>query len=68
MAPYLSNYALFSQSLAQQIQVKANDNIQYSFDVKLDEIVKKKLHEFQISGKIFSEESGFLSLVKRNIG
>lgn len=59
MAPYLSNYALFSQSLAQQIQVKANDNIQYSFDVKLDEIVKKKLHDFQITGKIFSEESGF---------
>lgn len=59
MAPNLSNYALFSQSLAQQVQVKANDNIQYSFDVKLDEIVKKKLHDFQITGKIFSEESGF---------
>jgi fructose-1,6-bisphosphatase/inositol monophosphatase family enzyme len=58
MSPNLCNYQAFSQSLAKQIQVKANDNIQYSFDVKLDEIVKKKLHEFQITGKIFSEESG----------
>ncbi len=58
MSPNLCNYQAFSQSLAKQIQVKANDNIQYSFDVKLDEIVKMKLHEFQITGKIFSEESG----------
>ena len=65
MSPNLSNYQVFSQSLAKQIQVKANDNIQYSFDVELDEIVKKKMYEFQITGKIFSEESGFFEFGDR---
>lgn len=43
MSPNLCNYKAFAHSLAKQIQVKANDNIQYSFDVELDEIVKKEI-------------------------
>lgn len=57
--PSLSNYSEFSKSLSKEIKVKKNDNVQYSFDVELDKIIKNKLEEFGISGKIFSEESGF---------
>lgn len=57
--PYLSNYEEFSKSLLKEIKVKENDNVQYSFDIELDKIIKNKLKEFEISGKIFSEESGF---------
>ncbi|MEI6690856.1 MAG: hypothetical protein WCL07_03860 [bacterium] len=59
MSSNLSNYQEFSRSLSKQIQVKEGGNIQYSFDVELDRIIKNKIKEFNISGKIFSEESGF---------
>lgn len=55
----LSNYQKFSRVLSKQIRVKENDNIQYSFDVELDRIIKNKIELFGISGRIFSEESGF---------
>ncbi|MDA1338422.1 MAG: hypothetical protein O2871_03570 [bacterium] len=61
MRPVLSNYLEFSKSLSKQLMVKDGGNIQYSFDVEIDEIVKKKLVEFQITGSIFSEESGFFN-------
>lgn len=57
--PNLSNYQEFSKTLSRQIKTKENNNIQYNFDVELDKIVINKLEEFSISGKIFSEESGF---------
>lgn len=59
MSSNLSNYRAFSKSLSKQIKVKEGGNIQYSFDVELDRIIKNKIKEFNISGKIFSEESGF---------
>lgn len=59
MRPSLSNYQEFSKTLSRQIQVKESNNIQYNFDVKLDQIIKNKIEQFNISGKIFSEESGF---------
>lgn len=59
MRPNLSNYQKFSKVLSKQVQIKENNNIQYTFDVELDKIVKDKLEEFNISGRIFSEESSF---------
>ena len=61
MRPVLSNYSEFSKSLSKQLMVKEGGNIQYSFDVEIDEIVKKKLTQFKITGNIFSEESGFFN-------
>ena len=66
MYPHLSNYQEFSRSLSKQIKVKENDNIQYSFDVELDQMIKNKIEEFGISGKIFSEESGFFECGKNS--
>ncbi len=57
--PFLSNYHDFSKNLSREIRVKAHNNIQYQFDVVLDNMIKKKLDDFGITGKIFSEESGF---------
>jgi len=57
--PYLSNYLKFSKFLSRQKKIKENDNIQYNFDVEIDNIFKNKIKEFNISGKIFSEEGGF---------
>jgi fructose-1,6-bisphosphatase/inositol monophosphatase family enzyme len=59
MRPNLSNYQEFSKALSKQVKIKENDNIQYSFDIELDKLIKDKIEEFGISGKIFSEESGF---------
>lgn len=59
--PSLNNYAGFSQALSQVKQVKKDNNIQYSFDLQLDKMIKGKLKEFGVSGRIFSEESGFYS-------
>lgn len=59
MRPSLSNYQEFSKTLSGQIKIKEGGNIQYSFDVELDKIVKNKIEEFDITGRIFSEESGF---------
>lgn len=54
MRPSLSNYQEFSRALSKQIQVKENDNIQYSFDVELDRIIKNKIKQFGISGRVFA--------------
>ncbi len=66
MHPHLSNYQEFSRSLSKQIKIKENNNIQYSFDVELDQMIKNKIEEFGISGKIFSEESGFFEFGKNS--
>ncbi|MFA6160319.1 MAG: hypothetical protein WC678_04525, partial [Parcubacteria group bacterium] len=50
MRPSLANYQEFSKALSKQIKVKENDNIQYSFDIELDRIIKNKIEEFGISG------------------
>jgi fructose-1,6-bisphosphatase/inositol monophosphatase family enzyme len=59
MRPALSNYQEFSKSLSKQIGVKKHKNVQYNFDIELDQLIKNKIKKFGISGKIFSEESGF---------
>ena len=64
MRPSLSNYQEFSKALSKQIQVKENGNVQYGFDVKLDRIIKNKIKQFGVSGRIFSEESGFFKFGK----
>ncbi len=65
--PYLTNYAKFSERLALKVDgVERGSNIQYSFDVSLDEIVKGKIEECGFEGKVFSEESGFYLLGKKN--
>lgn len=53
----------FDSSLfnTQIVKVKTSDNIQYNFDVELDRIIKSKLKEYGITGRIFSEESGFFN-------
>ncbi len=60
MNPYLNNYHKFKQGMAKQIKVKKDENIQYNFDLEIDRIVKQKIKDFDITGKIFSEESGFI--------
>lgn len=59
MRPRLSNYLEFSKSLGKVIKVKENENEQFSFDVEIDKIVKQGLESFGITGRIYSEESGF---------
>ncbi|MFA7319632.1 MAG: hypothetical protein WC022_03515 [Parcubacteria group bacterium] len=59
MQPYLTNYSEFSRVLSKETQVKEGGNIQYNFDLELDGIFQKKIREFGIGGKIFSEESGW---------
>lgn len=56
---YLSNYSLFSELLSQERKVKEDNNVQYNFDIELDNLVKRKINKFQITGRIFSEESLF---------
>jgi fructose-1,6-bisphosphatase/inositol monophosphatase family enzyme len=57
--PYLSNYSEFSEFLAKEIKEKEFNNIQYNFDLKMDEIFRFSIEKFGISGKIYSEESGW---------
>jgi len=59
MNPVLTNYSEFSKILSKKIQTRKGGNIQYSFDVELDKIFRKNIDGFGISGRIFSEESGF---------
>lgn len=66
MRPNLSNYLEFSKTLSKQAKIKENNNIQYSFDAYLDRMIKNKIIEFGISGKIFSEESTFFEFGKNN--
>lgn len=66
MRPGLENYQKFSMSLSQPVKIKENENIQYSFDIELDRLIKNNLEKFSISGKIFSEESGFFEFGKNN--
>lgn len=54
----LANYELFSEKLSQRIKVKAGGNEQFYFDVELDRLVRQNLELHQISGWVFSEESG----------
>ena len=62
MNPALANQAEFQQSLDTVIKVKAGDNVQFSFDVKLDKLIKDKLSSHFM--RIFSEESGWFSTVE----
>jgi fructose-1,6-bisphosphatase/inositol monophosphatase family enzyme len=57
--PFLSNFDQFSRNLSKQKQIKPGDNIQYQFDIEIDKLIKKNIEEYQLTGKIFSEESGF---------
>jgi len=66
MRPVLSNYQEFSKTLSKQVLLKKNDNEQYSFDIETDQIIKDGLRKFNITGKIFSEESGFFELGDKN--
>jgi fructose-1,6-bisphosphatase/inositol monophosphatase family enzyme len=59
MNPYLSNYSEFSEFLAKEIKEKEFNNIQYNFDLKVDEIFRHNIEKCGISGKIYSEESGW---------
>ncbi len=59
MRPSLSNYLEFSKSLGKLTKVKEGENEQFSFDVEIDKIVRNELEHFGITGRIFSEESGF---------
>lgn len=59
MNPFLSNYSDFSKFLVKEIKEKETNNIQYNFDLKMDEIFRRSLEKFGISGKIYSEESGW---------
>ncbi len=61
MHPYLSNYEQFSQSLTKEINADDSSNIHYSFDIELDKLIKKALEREQMTGEIFSEESGFFT-------
>lgn len=65
--PYLTDYAKFSVQLAQKVDgVERGSNIQYSFDVVLDGIIKGKIEEHGLEGRVFSEESGFYVTGKKN--
>lgn len=55
--PALNNQADFQFSLSNQIKVKEEENVQFSFDVELDNLIKDKLKNE--SFRIFSEESGW---------
>lgn len=55
--PKLNDYTKFSGQLSRVIKVKELENIQYSFDVDLDQIIKEKLQS--IPTRVFSEESGW---------
>jgi len=61
--PHLTNWFEFSQDLSRKIKTKKDHNhtpnIQYSFDLELDKIFIQKIREFNLSGKYFSEESGW---------
>lgn len=55
--PVLNNQASFQQSLDKQVKIKEEENVQFSFDVELDNLIKSKLSSESM--KIFSEESGW---------
>lgn len=55
----LNNYHDFSNNLSRKIKTKAGGNEQFSFDVVLDGLIKNKIREHGIAGRIYSEESGF---------
>lgn len=59
MRPILSDYASFTREMSRVVRVKEGGNIQYSFDVAIDGIVKENLVKFGVTGRIYSEESGF---------
>lgn len=58
--PYLSNHSEFSEDLAKEIREKEANNVQYNFDLEMDAIFKRKMEEFDITGKIYSEEGGWI--------
>jgi fructose-1,6-bisphosphatase/inositol monophosphatase family enzyme len=64
--PYLSNYSEFSKFLAKEIKEKEFNNIQYNFDLKMDEIFRNNIDKFEIAGKIYSEESGWFETKGEN--
>lgn len=57
ISPKLCSYSDFNAQHAKVIKVKEAENIQYSFDVELDQLIKKELVD--IPAKVFSEESGW---------
>lgn len=57
---YLTDYALFSQELSHPVLgMERGSNIQYSFDVKIDAVIRSKIEKSGLQGVVFSEESGF---------
>ncbi|QQR77244.1 MAG: hypothetical protein IPJ67_03805 [Candidatus Moraniibacteriota bacterium] len=65
--PYLTDYKKFSERLALRVDgVDRGNNIQYSFDVELDRIIKDKIREYGLEGRIFSEESRLYTLGEKN--
>jgi fructose-1,6-bisphosphatase/inositol monophosphatase family enzyme len=59
MQPYLYNYQKFTERISSEVVVKAGGNVQYNFDIELDKIIRAKIKQFKITGKIYSEEGGF---------
>ena len=61
--PNLTNWSEFSRTLSRAIKTKRDQNhapnVQYNFDVKLDRIFAGNIRKYNISGKYFSEESGW---------
>ncbi len=55
--PKLNNYSDFTSELAKVVKVKDLENIQYSFDLELDLVIKNEIQA--IPAKVFSEESGW---------
>ncbi len=60
---YLTDYASFSRELSHPVLgVERGSNIQYSFDVKIDDIIKSEIEKSGLQGMVFSEESGFYTV------
>lgn len=60
--PHLGNQQEFSKKLSNVSKVKVGGNVQFNFDNRLDEIIKTRIGKHDISGKIFSEETGFFDV------
>lgn len=56
---YLPNYSKFTKIIALESKKKEQGDPQYNFDIEIDNIFKNNIKKHKITGKIFSEESGF---------
>lgn len=61
--PVLNNQNDFQLSLSKLVKVKQEDNVQFSFDVELDNLIKSRL--LDQSMKVFSEESGWFQTTEK---